>query len=34
MAEETRNAEIKEAALARGITVVEWAILMDKIRGL
>lgn len=34
MGEKTRNSEIKNAALARGVTMVEWAILMDRIHDL
>ncbi|KAF9222899.1 hypothetical protein BS17DRAFT_782775 [Gyrodon lividus] len=32
--EETRDREMKEEMLKQGVTVLEWAILMDKLRGL
>ncbi|KAI0927005.1 hypothetical protein AcW1_007631 [Taiwanofungus camphoratus] len=32
--DETRDREVKEQAIKRGITVVEWAILLDKLQGL
>ncbi|KIJ60232.1 hypothetical protein HYDPIDRAFT_117504 [Hydnomerulius pinastri MD-312] len=32
--EETRDREMKEEMLGRGVTVLEWAILMDKLQGL
>lgn len=31
LTEETRNRELREPALKRGVTVMEWAILLDKI---
>lgn len=34
LSEETRNREVKEYALCRGVTVVEWAILLDKLHTL
>ena len=34
MREETRDREVKEEALRKGITVVEWAILIDKLQSL
>ncbi|KAH8998396.1 hypothetical protein EDB92DRAFT_2111542 [Lactarius akahatsu] len=34
MREETRDREVKEEALKKGITVVEWAILIDKLQTL
>ncbi|THH20612.1 hypothetical protein EW146_g813 [Bondarzewia mesenterica] len=34
MREETRDREVKEEALKKGITVVEWAILLDKLQSL
>ncbi|KAH9841672.1 uncharacterized protein C8Q71DRAFT_343230 [Rhodofomes roseus] len=34
LSEDTRNREVKEYALKRGVTVVEWAILLDKLRAL
>ncbi|KAL6303893.1 hypothetical protein BKA93DRAFT_826303 [Sparassis latifolia] len=34
LSEETRDKEIKEQALKRGVTVVEWAILLDKLQSL
>ncbi|KAF9816384.1 hypothetical protein IEO21_04137 [Rhodonia placenta] len=34
LSEETRNREVKEQALKRGMTVVEWAILLDKLHTL
>jgi len=34
LSEETRDREIKEQALKRGITVMEWAILIDKLQTL
>ena len=34
LSEETRNREVKEYALKRGVTVVEWAILLDKLHTL
>jgi hypothetical protein len=32
MREETRDREVKEEALKKGVTVVEWAILIDKLQ--
>jgi hypothetical protein len=34
MREQTRDREVKEEALKKGVTVVEWAILIDKLRSL
>ncbi|KAI0304257.1 hypothetical protein B0F90DRAFT_1666797 [Multifurca ochricompacta] len=34
MREETRDREVKEEALKKGITIVEWAILIDKLQSL
>ena len=34
LSEETRNREVKEYALRHGVTVVEWAILLDKLQTL
>ncbi|KAI0313782.1 hypothetical protein OF83DRAFT_502390 [Amylostereum chailletii] len=34
MREETRDREVKEEALKMGVTVVEWAILIDRLQGL
>jgi hypothetical protein len=34
MREETRDREVKEEALKKGVTVVEWAILIDKLQTL
>jgi len=34
MREETRDREVKEEALKKGISVVEWAILIDKLQAL
>lgn len=34
MREETRDHEVKEEALRKGVTVVEWAILIDKLQSL
>ncbi|KAI9464947.1 hypothetical protein BJY52DRAFT_1392799 [Lactarius psammicola] len=34
MREETRDREVKEEALRKGVTVVEWAILIDKLQTL
>jgi hypothetical protein len=34
MNDETRDREIKEEALKNGVTVVEWAIFLDKLRNL
>lgn len=34
MHEETRDREVKEEALKRGVTVVEWAIFLDKLKAL
>ncbi|KAI8978741.1 hypothetical protein BD414DRAFT_579877 [Trametes punicea] len=34
LTEETRNREVKEQALKRGVTVVEWAIFLDKLQTL
>jgi len=34
LSEETRDREIKEQALKRGVTVMEWAILLDKLQDL
>ena len=31
--EETRDREMKEEMLRKGVTVLEWAILMDKLQG-
>ena len=31
LTEETRNRELREPALRKGVTVMEWAILLDKI---
>ena len=32
LSEETRDKEVKEQALKRGVTVMEWAILLDKLQ--
>lgn len=32
LSEETRDKEVKEQALRRGVTVMEWAILLDKLQ--
>jgi hypothetical protein len=34
MREQTRDREVKEEALKKGITVVEWAILIEKLQSL
>lgn len=34
MSEETRDRELKSIALLRGVTVMEWAILLDKLQTL
>ena len=34
LTEETRDREVKEQALKRGVTVVEWAIFLDKLQSL
>jgi len=34
MREGTRDREVKEEALKKGVTVVEWAILIDKLQTL
>ena len=34
MREQTRDREVKEEALRKGVTVVEWAILIDKLQSL
>jgi len=34
MREETRDREVKEEALKKGVTVVEWAILLDKLQSM
>ncbi|KAI0051436.1 hypothetical protein FA95DRAFT_276332 [Auriscalpium vulgare] len=34
MSDETRDREVKEEALRKGVTVVEWAILIDKLQSL
>ncbi|TFK90541.1 hypothetical protein K466DRAFT_583654 [Polyporus arcularius HHB13444] len=34
LSEATRNREVKEQALKRGVTVVEWAIFLDKLQSL
>jgi hypothetical protein len=34
MTEQTRDREVKEEALKKGVTVVEWAILIDKLQSL
>jgi len=34
MHEETRDREVKEEALKKGVTVVEWAIFLDKLKAL
>jgi hypothetical protein len=34
MREETRDREVKEEALRKGVTIVEWAILIDKLQSL
>lgn len=30
--EETRNREVREEALKRGMTIMEWAILLDRLQ--
>ena len=32
LSEETRDREVREVALQKGMTVVEWAMLLDRIR--
>jgi hypothetical protein len=34
LSEETRDREVREVALQKGMTVVEWAMLLDRIRSL
>jgi len=34
LSEETRDKEVKEQALRRGVTVMEWAILLDKLQSM
>ncbi|KAJ7769061.1 hypothetical protein DFH07DRAFT_806779 [Mycena maculata] len=34
LSEETRNREVREEVLRLGVTVVEWAILLDKLQSL
>jgi hypothetical protein len=34
MSEQTRDREVKEEALRKGVSVVEWAILIDKLQSL
>lgn len=34
LSDETRDREVKEVALKEGVTVVEWAMLVDRIRSL
>ena len=34
MREQTRDREVKEEALKKGVTYVEWAILIDKLQSL
>jgi hypothetical protein len=34
LSEETRDREVREVALQKGVTVVEWAMLLDRIRSL
>ena len=34
MREETRDREVKEEALRKGITVIEWAIFIDRLQSL
>jgi hypothetical protein len=34
MREQTRDREVKEEALKKGVTIVEWAILIDKLQSL
>lgn len=34
LSEETRAREVKEEALKQGVTVMEWAILLDKLQAL
>ena len=34
LSEDTRDREVKEQALRRGVTVVEWAIFLDKLQSL
>ncbi len=34
MREETRDREVREEALRKGVTIVEWAILIDKLQSL
>jgi histone deacetylase HOS3 len=34
LSEETRDREVREEALRMGLTVMEWAILLDKLQSL
>ncbi|KAJ7065158.1 hypothetical protein B0H15DRAFT_896020, partial [Mycena belliarum] len=34
LSEDTRNREVREEVLKLGVTVVEWAILLDRLRDL
>lgn len=34
LTEETRDREVREEALRKGVTVMEWAILLDKLQTL
>jgi hypothetical protein len=34
LSEENRNREVREEVLRMGVTLVEWAILLDKLRSL
>ena len=34
LSEDTRDKEIREEALRMGVTIVEWAILIDKLQSL
>lgn len=34
LSEETRDREVRDEALRRGVTVMEWAILLDKLHEL
>ena len=34
LSEDTRDREVKEQALQRGVTIVEWAIFLDKLQSL
>jgi hypothetical protein len=34
LTEETRDREVREEALRNGVTVVEWAILLDRLQSL